>query len=1380
MGVLSVLETDEKNKCVYIHIPQAAFDYFKNQGVLKYALSQIIIHEWSEHFSTSYKGISPHKFGTIMEMFFLSDRVKNLGISDISYFFLEVAAKKNNLDYLRYVIDTYDIVLDPTLGKFYEAIFDIASNNNLNLDRPRLPLYPFQFHKHLLANEAPFTADATEEEVDALYSKYNSIKSSQIINDKEFYDRITGFISRYNIGGLFTGLIDKLNQGKMYFVIDKLDTYFYPRKNQHLGILSFIYENPQGEYEIHLTSKTWEQIRRRKNKSEFLVQLLVYFYVDNFFPHLKGISRHSWAGLWMLHFVSQEAKRKGVSDVDLYYLEKAKEEKNLRYLYLLGRYAVYKDPQGRFKEAVYEVLEELESQGTDMTPQNFLEALAYYRYLFERKFSNIDYESGRINEISKIIVQKIQKFFMVYSQKLLVHNLGRYLKLLNKFRAKFIKDTLMREYTPEEKKEMKELRRKIRNEKEQRNQHRANKDSLEFIKNHNGIIDLLSYQLSEISSQPINERLLEEVKRIKSQDPGRLILIGLYGPTSTGKSTLTDFIIEKMAEFFDDIETDTKGNPVRDSRGRSKPLGRKVNSLSSDSYLHPGDGFRYKRIDKKRINFITGQGIYDLERFLTAIRDLKARRKIFTKPDPHFKSTTTYREIDGKDLEVLVLDLTCLGINEEIARQIDILIPIVFWDDLVRLERRLERDTRPKEEDGDRAVSEDYVIGEFVEKQYEEVWDYMRFILLEYADMIWVQDKNILYKKTYTPKSEDEVYPLALLAKEYSEIYSTSPHLMDNISVDCQVEGDTVVRMNIPVPITENKEVKRRYLFARIFNLIVTDSPWSIVIYAPKSLMDILKDIKESLFTSYPEIFEIVKRMHNNLPLSIQIKDLAELPKDMPTKQILYEKAVQSAQSKIKEILSRIKEIPARRVALGIDVGGTDVKLVVIDEEGRVLFDREHVWRTKPEAFTRFEMFKETLEILSLFALLKVSLDKEPSLGEQHPDLKKQIEDIYKRFKDQASLEEIDRVIKDAEQKGIKILVPSSIGISFPDIVSKDKIIGGLTSKTRKLREMHTQKGKLMDSYWQGFNEWIKPLGDLLSKALQERLSSDEEISTAVVNDGRPLSLWIASLIKEGNILNLSMGTSLAGGLVDTYGRIPSGMFNVSYLVVFIGPEDKLTEYKHREFNIYGAAQILSQRIVFSLAHKKGILAKDLKGKESEVLEFLQLRLIESYEAESIEEQLKQEGILLTLPAPYQVREIFEEVGRLTAFVAATIYYSEALNIFNRLVLAGRVVRGLGGKIIIETAQKVWEELFYEQIGSLFIDRASDFQAIAGLDATVDLEAIAQAVGIVYIGNIKRLPQDPSRPLPNQEMPSREEILKEINRHNINEFPELTPETEEL
>ncbi|MBU4313066.1 MAG: ROK family protein, partial [Candidatus Omnitrophica bacterium] len=436
------------------------------------------------------------------------------------------------------------------------------------------------------------------------------------------------------------------------------------------------------------------------------------------------------------------------------------------------------------------------------------------------------------------------------------------------------------------------------------------------------------------------------------------------------------------------------------------------------------------------------------------------------------------------------------------------------------------------------------------------------------------------------------------------------------------------------------------------------------------------------------------------------------------------------------------------------------------------IFGKEYVWETQPKSFTEGKMFQEGIESLLMFSLAYIALTEQEGFDK----LKGRAKKIYDNKK--ASMKDMLQITEDIRNAGIEMKPPSSIGISFPDVIVNNQIVGGTTSKTKKMRDISKNRDRTLDSYWKDFNKTIKPLANIISISMAERFELLEPIPTAITNDGNPGSLWAAVILQKGGILNLALGTSLAGGYVNTDGSITDKIYELSYSSLFVGDQDPT--HKHNNYDIDGSSQqFLSQDAVFNLALELGLLNAYPKGAEANTLKYIQLLLDNPVEAMKfrIENDLeykkdpKAQGAgnfnmdFITsrareaeseTPEGKVVKEdikknIFEVIGKNLALIVPEIHRAAIDDEFKDIILFGRVIRGEAGEIIVQTAQGILDKKFGED--TFKIQRASDMK-IPGMtkEEMSDMDALAQAVGTVYLGNAERLKESSKGKLASNEM----------------------------
>jgi len=415
-----------------------------------------------------------------------------------------------------------------------------------------------------------------------------------------------------------------------------------------------------------------------------------------------------------LHFASAQAREEGVSDLDLYYLDKAAEasvdqslnnkyrDGSLRYLFeTLWRYSSSADPMGNYKQAVYKRLRQVEEQDSGRLIESVkkpADLLVYYAYLFEYKYNTVEETpiSERVTKITQHLdeIAKTNSFiaeiianngnigdrsyFFVYADSntgkkyYIPQNIGGFFPFKEPVLKQFEKSEDLREYN-------------------------------------SGFISWMKHFVSR----------LRQEKAAKGER--NLIYLGLYGVSSSGKSTIVEQLVEALKEEYGED---------------------KVASDSSDAYLHPRD---LRKRDKMTI--IRGQASYDLHAFERNLASLKDGQPIWTRIDIHGRNAKqkAYQKVDGSQVEIVVLDITAFGLDSHVAKHIDILVPILFRNDIVRLKRRLLRD--PIE----RKMSVDEIIGDMVEKQFQELYGAMSEFVIRFSNekakgVIWLQDENRLVR----------------------------------------------------------------------------------------------------------------------------------------------------------------------------------------------------------------------------------------------------------------------------------------------------------------------------------------------------------------------------------------------------------------------------------------------------------------------------------------------------------------------------------------------------------------------------------------------------------------------------------------------------------
>lgn len=274
-------------------------------------------------------------------------------------------------------------------------------------------------------------------------------------------------------------------------------------------------------------------------------------------------------------------------------------------------------------------------------------------------------------------------------------------------------------------------------------------------------------------------------------------------------------------------------------------------------------------------------------------------------------------------------------------------------------------------------------------------------------------------------------------------------------------------------------------------------------------------------------------------------------------------------------VFSRLPALTAGRMLLGMDVGGTDVKLAV-SADGRLELCKEFDWF--PSACTRAEELTGPLLLLARLLRAAGSLCMAGREGE-----------VDRTALDRrASLEEMERGADAMERAAGADLRPfDAIGLSFPDVVIQNRIVGGETPKTQGMR------GNSALDYEEQFAQIT---------ALNEALAAYTAGGPVLcVNDG-PMAAFTAAVEQGAAGANLSrgffahsLGTDLGTGWVRPDGSIPDIPLEVYNFIIDLGsrpqrvyPPEDARSVRSTNTGLPGALQKYGgQAAIFRLAAQR-------------------------------------------------------------------------------------------------------------------------------------------------------------------------------------------------
>ena len=276
-----------------------------------------------------------------------------------------------------------------------------------------------------------------------------------------------------------------------------------------------------------------------------------------------------------------------------------------------------------------------------------------------------------------------------------------------------------------------------------------------------------------------------------------------------------------------------------------------------------------------------------------------------------------------------------------------------------------------------------------------------------------------------------------------------------------------------------------------------------------------------------------------------------------------------------KPVFSGLPALTAGRMLLGIDVGGTDVKLAV-SVDGRLELCKEFDWL--PSACARAEELTGPLLLLARLLRAAGSLCMAGREGE-----------VDRAALDRrASLSEMERGAAAMERAAGADLRPfDAIGLSFPDVVIQNRIVGGETPKTQGMR------GNSALDYEEQFARIT---------ALNEALSAFTAGGPVLcVNDG-PMAAFTAAVEQGAAGAELSrgffahsLGTDLGTGWVRPDGSIPNIPLEVYNFIIDLGsrpqrvyPPEDARSVRSTNTGLPGALQKYGgQAAIFRLAAER-------------------------------------------------------------------------------------------------------------------------------------------------------------------------------------------------
>ena len=330
----------------------------------------------------------------------------------------------------------------------------------------------------------------------------------------------------------------------------------------------------------------------------------------------------------------------------------------------------------------------------------------------------------------------------------------------------------------------------------------------------------------------------------------------------------------------------------------------------------------------------------------------------------------------------------------------------------------------------------------------------------------------------------------------------------------------------------EEREFLLRYCCASVYNLLSAYSAEEVALYADGPAAELLQAVparfeKESGFR---KVMNIAGRIYGALHFRIESLDSyrpAPLSSAAPSVDL---------QERLLAMIRQSEE----KGCVGVDVGGSDIKLAV-SCRGKLLYTEEYDWN--PAASPTAEGILDPI-----LALVKTAKER-------------------------------------IEQSGGSL---DAVGISFPDVVIGDRILGGETPKTKGMRENASLDYEREFSKLGALRDQILPL---CAPGASVRITNDGNMAafTAAVELAAGES---GDAIRRGVIAH-SLGTDLGTGWLKADGTIPAIPLELYDLLLDLGslpaaalPPEDLRSTRNENSGMNGLRRYLGQAAAWRLAYR--------------------------------------------------------------------------------------------------------------------------------------------------------------------------------------------------
>ena len=351
--------------------------------------------------------------------------------------------------------------------------------------------------------------------------------------------------------------------------------------------------------------------------------------------------------------------------------------------------------------------------------------------------------------------------------------------------------------------------------------------------------------------------------------------------------------------------------------------------------------------------------------------------------------------------------------------------------------------------------------------------------------------------------------------------------------------GQTAYELRIPSLDRCDAEAQtfvRDYLNAEIYNILSSIGGRCMTLYldtAKPALLALVKGLDDAFCigssrqarVAYGRSVNVIDRMiaavrPGEPSFRFQISDLKQLPAS-PT-------AKRPRVDTMAFFRACTNKLEGKSFA-GIDVGGTDIKAVLV-VDGAIVDYKEYDWF--PANFTRSVQLIDPICLIARLLQARLAIHRLPVAAQLN-----YLPIIVRAMDKDASDAAMENVLRELTHAGLEIDARlDAIGLCFPDVVVKNKIVGGEVYKTRGIRN-----NPEID-YDVDFAQ-LTHLDDRLRASVVEGGSG----AVRIINDG-PMASFTAAVemafsgdadkVRDG-VFAHTLGTELGTGWITESGSIP-------------------------------------------------------------------------------------------------------------------------------------------------------------------------------------------------------------------------------------------------